>query len=129
MIHSATSTLCAIDWGSATIEQHAPYEGTVHYASEAILEQLQQQQELGDPVLILSTPANDLESLVCTAFCVTHPDLRVELEKLEKHELASILSWWQETAWARRPAWTEALQAARDEDYTSVGVRLQRLLE
>lgn len=129
MTHTATSTLYAIDWGSATRQQHVPYEGTVHYASEAVLLQLQQQQQHGHSANIHSTPADDLESLLCTAFCVTHPDMRVELEKLDKHQFANILSWWQQTAWAQRPAWTEALQAARGGDYTSFGMRLQRLLE
>ena len=131
MTDTTASVLWPIDWGSATSQQPAPFEGTVHYASRAILEQLVLQQllQLGQHASVRATPADDLESLVCTAFCVTHPDMQVELEKLAKHQLADILSWWQDTAWALRPAWTEALQAARAQDYTSVGMRLQRLLE
>lgn len=74
----------------------------MHYASRAILEQLVLQQllQLGQHASVRATPADDLESLVCTAFCVTHPDMQVELEKLAKHQLADILSWWQDTAWA-----------------------------
>ncbi len=131
MTNTAASVLWPIDWGCATRQQHAPFEGTVHYASKAILDQLilEQWLQFKQHASVLATPADDLESLVCTAFCVTHPDMQVELEKLARHQLADILSWWQHTAWASRPAWTEALQAARAQDYTSVGVRLQRLLE
>ena len=74
-------------------------------------------------------PADDLESLVCTAFCLTHPDMRVGLKKLDKDQFTDISSWWQQIAWAPRPAWKEALQAARVKDYTRVGMQLQRLLE
>ena len=133
MTDTTASVLWPIDWGSATRVglQQAPFEGTVHYASKAILEQviLEQLLQPGQHPSVRATPADDLESLVCTAFCVTHPDMQVELEKLPKHQLGDIVSWWQHTAWASRPAWTEALQAARDLDYTGVGVQLQRLLE
>ena len=135
MIDTAASVLCPIDWGSATRQQHAPFEGTVHYAlhyaSEAILEQLlqQQQQQPGWWPVVRSTPADDLESLVCTVFCLKHPDGQVELEKLAKHHFADILSWWQHKAWARRSVWMEALQAARTQDYTSLGMLLQGVLE
>ena len=36
------SQIYLVDWGSATLQQNAPYEGTLHYASVGVLQQLTQ---------------------------------------------------------------------------------------
>ena len=36
------STIYLVDWGNATLQQSALYEGTIHYASIRVLQQLTQ---------------------------------------------------------------------------------------
>ena len=70
------SQIYLVDWGSATLQQNAPFEGTVHYASIGVLRQLTQtwnSVEVG--------PADDLESLVASLFCISHPDAHSQLQK------------------------------------------------
>lgn len=63
------SIMFLVDWGSATLLQRSLYEGTIHYASLGVLQQLTQ-----DLAIIETGPADDLESLVASIFCISHPD-------------------------------------------------------
>lgn len=116
------SQIYLVDWGSATLQQHAPFEGSVHYASIGVLRQLTQtwnSVEVG--------PADDLESLVASLFCISHPDAHSQLQKVDKLPIA-IMQWWTQT-WTPRPQWQLALRAARAASHDSVGDCLQALLE
>ena len=69
------SQIYLVDWGSATLQQNAPHEGTLHYASVGVLQQLTQnldRVEVG--------PADDFESLVASMFCISHPDAHSQLQ-------------------------------------------------
>ena len=116
------STIYLVDWRTATLQQNALYEGTVHYASVGVLEQLL--QELG---MIGVGPSDDLESLVASAFCISHPDAHQELQKVAKLP-AAVMQWWSQT-WALRPQWQRALAAARAANHKHVADCLQALLE
>lgn len=116
------STIYLVDWGSATLQQSAMYEGTLHYASLRVLQQLIQQHDS-----IVVGPPDDLESLVASVFCISHPDAHTELQKVSRLP-ASVMQWWAKT-WGMRPHWQLALTAARAVDYTTVADCLQALLE
>ena len=84
MMHSQ-STIYLVDWGSATVQQSGPYEGTMHYASLGVLQQLTQ-----DRFNVEVRPADDLESLDATLFCISHPDAHSQLQTIEKLPLVLI---------------------------------------
>ena len=116
------STIYLVDWGSATLQQSAKYEGTIHYASLQVLEQLThnfKNVEVG--------PADDLESLVLSLFCISHPDAHKELQRLAKLP-GALMQWWTQT-WASRPQWQLALTAARAARHDTLADYLQALLE
>ena len=116
------SQIFLVDWGSATLQQNAPYEGTLHYASVGVLQQLTQnldRVEVG--------PADDLESLVASMFCISHPDAHSQLQKVKKLP-TPVMQWWTQT-WKPRPQWQLALGAARAANHDSVGDCLLALLE
>ena len=82
-------TIYLVDWGSATLQQSAA--GTIHYASLQVLQQLTcnlERVEVG--------PADDLESLVTSLFCISHPDAHKELQRLAKLP-AAVMHWWTQT--------------------------------
>ena len=116
------SQVFLVDWGSATLQQNAPYEGTVHYASNGVLHQLTQNL---DSVAV--GPADDLESLVASMFCISHPDAHNQLQKVDKLPIP-VMQWWTQT-WSPRPQWQLALRAARAADHDSVADFLLALLE
>ena len=116
------STIYLVDWGSATLLQSAPYEGTIHYASVQVLQQLI--QELGR---VQVGPSDDVESLVASLFCISHPDAHKELQRVASLP-ATVLQWWTQT-WASRPQWQMALIAARAANHSTVADCLQALLE
>lgn len=116
------STIFLVDWGSATLLQRSLYEGTIHYASLGVLQQLTQ-----DLAIIFTGPADDLESLVASVFCISHPDTNQELQRGAKLP-ASVMQWWIQT-WKSRPQWQLALTAARAANHEAVGDCLQALLE
>lgn len=71
------STVYLVDWGCATLQQCAAFEGTVHCASIRVLSQLIQgldRVEVG--------PSDDLESLVASLFCISHPAALDELHRV-----------------------------------------------
>lgn len=116
------STIYLVDWGSATLLHSALYEGTVHYASDRVLQQLAQglgRVEVG--------PSDDLESLVASVFCVSHPDAHKDLQRVAKSP-STVVQWWTQT-WASRPQWQRALTAARAATYDAVADCLQAWLE
>lgn len=116
------SQIFLVDWGSATLQQTAPYEGTVHYASIGVLHQLSHNL---DSVAV--GPADDLESLVASMFCISHPDAHSQLQKVDKLP-EPVMQWW-ETTWSSRVQWQLALTAARAVNYDSVATCLLALLE
>lgn len=116
------STIYLVDWGSATLQQSASYEGTIHYASVWVLQQLI--QELGN---VKVGPSDDLESLVASVFCISHPDAHKELQRVVRLP-AAVMQWWTQT-WAARPQWQLALTAARAANHDTVAGCLQALLE
>jgi len=118
------SDIYLVDWGSATLQQMAPYEGTVHYASVSVLQQLTQGL---DCVKVI--PADDLESLVVSFFCVRHPDAHSQLQNVDRLQVpVTVLQWWRQI-WMARPQWQLALKAARAADYNTLADGLQILLE
>jgi len=116
------SDIYLVDWGSATLQQIAPYEGTIHYASVRVLQQLTQ-----DFDYVKVSPADDLESLVASIFCISHPDAHSQLQKVDRLPVA-VLQWWTQ-AWMTRSQWQLALGAARAANYDTVADCLQALLE
>ena len=121
MMHTR-STIFLVDWGSATLLQRSLYEGTIHYASLGVLQQLTQ-----DLAIIETGPADDLESLVASIFCISHPDAHQELQRGAKLP-ALVMQWWIQT-WNSRPQWQLALAAARAANHDAVADCLQTLLE
>ena len=126
LVDEVTGEIFLVDWGSATsISSIAlPFEGTVHYSATHILNQL-----LVDSQAVTFTSAGDLESLVCSAFCLCHPPLQAQLEAISKLQVDQILTWWQRTVWQQRSCWREAMEAARQTDYVEVAQRLQKLMQ
>lgn len=116
------SNIYLVDWGSATLQQIAPYEGTVHYASVRVLQQL-----IEDSDYVKVSPADDLESLVASIFCISHPDAHSQLQKVDRLPV-EVLQWWTQ-AWMTRPQWQLALGAARAAKYDIVADCLQKMLE
>ena len=116
------SDIYLVDWGSATLQQTAPYEGTIHYASVKVLQQLIQ-----DFACVKVSPADDLESLVASIFCISPPDAHSQLQRVDRLPVA-VLQWWTQT-WMTRPQWQLALGAARAANYDTVADCLQALLE
>lgn len=118
------STIYLVDWGCATHQQSAPYEGTTHYASIWVLQQLI--QEL-DSVEV--GPSDDLESFVASVFlsCISHPGAHQELQRVTRLP-AAVVQWWTQT-WTSRPRWQLALTAARAANHDAVAASLQALLE
>ncbi len=118
------SNIYLVDWGSATLQQIAPYEGTVHYASVSILQQLTQGLDC-----VKVSPADDLESLVVSFFCIRHLDAHRQLQNVDRLQLpVTVLQWWRQI-WMTRPQWQLALGAARAANYGTLADRLQTLLE
>ncbi len=118
------SDIYLVDWGSAAQQQIAPYEGTVHYASVSVLHQLTQGLDC-----VRITPADDLESLVVSFFCIRHPDAHTHLQNVDRLQLpVAVLQWWRQT-WMIRPQWQLALEAARAADYDTSADRLRAMLE
>ena len=118
------SDIYLVDWGCATLQQTAPYEGTVHYASFSVLQQLAQ-----DPYCVKVNPADDLESLVVSCFCIRHPDAHSQLQNVDRLQLpVAVLQWWRQV-WKTRPQWQLASGAARAADYDTLADCLQTLLE
>ncbi len=123
LIHTK-SDIYLVDWGSATLQQIAQYEGTIHYASVSVLQQLTQGLDC-----VKVTPADDLESLVVSFFCIRHPDAHSQLQNVDRLQLpVTVLQWWRQT-WMTRPRWQLASGAARAADHDTLADRLQTLLE
>ena len=116
------STVYLVDWGCATLQQGAAFEGTVHYASTRVLSQLIQGLDR-----VKVGPSDDLESFVASLFCISHSAALDELHKVAKLP-AAVMQWWTQT-WASRPQWQLALTAARAADHDTVADCLQALLE
>ncbi len=71
LVDRETQKIYLVDWGSAASRSDfpLPFEGTVHYSAARILDQL-----IAISQAVIFTCADDLESLVCSAFaCVTLP--------------------------------------------------------
>lgn len=131
MYSKAESTIYLVDWGTATTPEDGQWEGTLHYASVGIQQQLVKYFECAEVFRMFHavkvSPADDLESLVTSMFCVSHPDAYSCLQKVP-NEPTPVLQWWSQ-AWAPRPRWQQALSAARASDYELLAERLQALLE
>ncbi len=84
----------------------APYCGTVHYASNYILDVLLQGRRQ-----IQCTPADDLVSLVRSAFNLHFLAFRLILENIARSERKQIRQLWDE-ALESRPLWKACLQTA-----------------
>ena len=116
------STVYLVDWGCATLQQCAAFEGTVHYALTRVLSQLIQGLDM-----VKVGPSDDLDSLVASPFCISHSAALDELHKVAKLP-AAVMEWWTQT-WASRPQWRLALTAARAANHGTVAGCLQALLE
>ena len=126
LVDEVTGEIFLVEWGSATSRSSIalPFEGTVHYSATHILN-----QPLVDSQAVTFTSADDLESLVCSAFCLCHPALQAQLEAISKLQVDQILFWWQRTVWQQRSGWREAMEVARQSDYVGVAQRLQKLMQ
>lgn len=126
LLDETTGVLYLVDWGSATKLSETPlhFEGTVHYSAARILDQV-----AVNSTAVTWASADDLESLVCSAFCLCHPDLQAQLHKISKTQVQQIQEWWQCTAWQQRACWQKAVEFARCTDYKEVALRLQELMQ
>lgn len=126
LLDRPTGMLYLVDWGSAIklSETPLPFEGTSHYSAARILDQL-----AVDSTAVTWANADDLESLVCSAFCLRHPDLQGQLHRISKAQVRQIQEWWQCTAWQQRACWQKAVEFARRNDYKEVALRLQELMQ
>src|SRR3569623_889995 len=106
MVHMRERTIVMVDWGCATSPGLHPYEGTPLYSSMPVLGQLAAFKSV-EAVFA----ADDLESLVCTAFCVQHPQLQLSLESIDKNDAKAIMKWWDQV-WQHWPTWLEARKVA-----------------
>ena len=111
------STIFLVDWGSATLLQKSLYEGTIHNTSLGVL-----QQPTQDLATIGTGPADDLESLVASMFCVSHPDAHQQLQRRAKLP-ASVMQWWTQT-WISRPqcCWTNNRPFEQCKHWCKLGV-------
>lgn len=116
------SAMYLVDWVSATLHQRALYDGTIHYASVQVLQQLVQELDR-----VEVGPSDDLESLVASVFCISHPDAHKDLQRVARSP-AKVVQWWTEI-WASRPQWQLALTAARAANHDTVAACLQALME
>ncbi len=126
LVDSKTRDIYLVDWGSAatTSGSPLPFEGTVHYSAARTLSQL-----VDNSQAVIFTSADDLESLVCSAFCLCHPALQAQLHSISKSKVNQIQEWWQHTVWQQRSCWQEAVDFARQSDYDGVALRLQKLMQ
>ena len=126
LVDGETGEIYLVDWGSATSKSDnaLPFEGTVHYSAARILNQL-----IVNSQAVTFTCADDLESLVCSAFCLCHPALQAQLQSISKLQVNQIRVWWQHNAWQQRSCWQEAVEVARQNDYEGVALRLQKLMQ
>ena len=126
LVDRETREIYLVDWGSAARRSDIalPFEGTVHYSAARILNQL-----IVNSQAVTFTSADDLESLVCSAFCLCHPALQAQLQSISKAQVDQIQEWWQHTAWQQRSCWQEAVEVARQNDYEGVALRLQTLMQ
>ena len=125
MVDGATKKIYLVDWGSAAEECNTDVtiKGTVHYSAARILDKLMNSQA------VTFTSADDLESLICSAFCLCHPALQAQLQTISKSDVCQIQEWWLHTAFTQRYCWQEAVEVARRNDYKEVALRLQRLMQ
>lgn len=126
LLDGTTGMLYLGDLGSALklSETAVPFEGTVHYLAARILDQM----AVNSTAVTLAS-ADDLESLVCSAFCLRHPDLQAQLYRISKTQVRQVQEWWQCTAWQQRACWQKAVEFARHNDYMEVALRLQELMQ
>jgi hypothetical protein len=117
----ADRQLILVDFGSAISvgSVRASYSGTVHYASNSVLRQLQQ----GAQVTV--TPADDLVSLVRGMFAVKHPAIAAQLSLQGEQEVPG---FWQRHM-GTHAAWQAAEMAAAGTDYDQVAEALERLMQ
>lgn len=125
IIVSDMSTAILIDWAFACKFENVreqPYSGTIHHASRKTLLSL----EKGE--VPLSTPADDLESLVRCFFSLHHPLMAVELSGVLSENCNALTGVWDK--WLRdRPGWIEAHEAAKTLNYRRVESLLSVLLQ
>lgn len=126
LVARETQKIYLVDWGSAASRSDfpLPFEGTVHYSAARILDQL-----IAKSQAVIFTCADDLESLVCSAFCLCHPALQAQLHSISKAEVNQIQERWQHTAWQQRSCWLEAVEVAQQNDYEGVALRLRKLMQ
>ncbi len=125
MVDLATHVIYLVDQGSATRSDVShPFAGTVHYSSQNVLHQL---ATVGRQA-ISYIAADDLESLVCSAFCFKNSYAQAKLEGMHKSLPSQVQELWQQT-WQPKPWWQEAIHATRQTNYTSVSGLLSGLLQ
>jgi len=123
LIQAGTQDVLLIDFGfSVDAAKLVPYCGTVHYASNSILEALSQEHQE-----IQCTPADDLVSLVHSAFSLHFPAFRSKLEKIAHYERQQIRRFWDETL-KNIPHWKACLQAAEQAHYDALAKLLSQFL-
>lgn len=123
LVLAADKQLIIVDLGSA-IDVNAgsvAYSGTVHYASDSVLHQLQQGKQVAAEV----RPADDLVSLVRGMFAIRHPAIASELRRLHEAEVQEL---WGKVMGTHR-AWQDAETAAKAADYEEVAAMLERLMQ
>eukprot|EP01105_Mastigella_eilhardi_P008017 TRINITY_DN197_c0_g1_i4.p1 TRINITY_DN197_c0_g1~~TRINITY_DN197_c0_g1_i4.p1 ORF type:complete len:620 (+),score=131.04 TRINITY_DN197_c0_g1_i4:142-1860(+) len=101
-----------IDWGYAVAPGRRYYCGTLHFASDSVLQQL----ECGSGEVDFQ-PADDLVSLVRAFFVLLYPAEQSELCSIKDHE--QIRQFWSDLR--RTGSWLDvAHQAACQQDYTKL---------
>jgi serine/threonine protein kinase len=112
--------LLLVDFGFAVQrDKSALYAGTVHYASDRILDLLARGDRYFECI-----PADDVESALRAAFIILHPQERFALEVIPKTDFNAIKEWWKPLG---QSLWHECLKAARRADYIKCGEVFQQL--
>jgi serine/threonine protein kinase len=123
LVLTADMQLLIVDLGSA-IKVDAgsvAYSGTVHYASDSVLHQLQQGKQVAAKV----EPADDLVSLVRGMFAIRHPAIAGQLRCKPEAELQD---FWGKVM-GTHSAWQDAETAAKAACYDQVAALLERLMQ
>jgi serine/threonine protein kinase len=123
LVLTADMQLLIVDLGSAIKVDagSAAYSGTVHYASDSVLHQLQQGKQVAAKV----EPADDLVSLVRGMFAIRHPAIAVQLRRKPEAELQD---FWGKVM-GTHSAWQDAETAAKAACYDQVAALLERLMQ
>lgn len=109
----AGAVLMLVDWGSAvSISSQQGFSGTLHYASDRVLQQLGKDKDIADAADV--QPADDLVSLVRCMFVIKHPACAAQLRW--HNDPTSVTAFWGGVM-SSHAAWKAAQDAAQHCDY------------